>query len=207
MPRAKPRTAYRFRGVTMPTGSHPAIRRVKRQGVYPAIHGNKLWNSSFLLIDYLNKNRPEHCASVMDAGCGWGIGGIWCAKEFGAQVTSVDADPLVFPFLEVTSRLNGVETEAKVARFEKLTTSYLSQFDTFIAADVCFWDELVPTVSNLVNRCVKAGVKRILVADPERPTFHEMAERCIDKHGGELLPWRTRGALAASGAILVINNY
>ena len=198
---------HRFRGAAFPLSSHPEIRRAKRAHEAPAIHGNKLWKSSCLIIDYLHKHPELKPQRVIDAGCGWGIGGIWCAKEFGAQVTSVDADPLVFPFLEVTSRLNGVETEAKVARFEKLTTSYLSQFDTFIAADVCFWDELVPTVSNLVNRCVKAGVKRILVADPERPTFHEMAERCIDKHGGELLPWRTRGALAASGAILVINNY
>ena len=33
----------------------------------------------------------------------------------------------------------------------------------------------------------------LVIADPERPTFHTMAERCLDRHGGELLPWRTRG--------------
>lgn len=200
-------TQHRFRGAVLPTSSHPDIRRAKRANEAPAIHGNKLWKSSCLIIDYLHRHPEPAPQRVLDAGCGWGIGGIWCAKTLGAKVTSVDADPLVFPFLEVTAALNGVETEARVARFESLQTRYLENFDTLIAADVCFWDELVGPVSNLVNRSIKAGVKRIIIADPERPTFHEMAQRCIDRHGGDLLPWRTRGAVAASGALLVINNY
>lgn len=197
---------HRFRGVVLPTSSHPDIRREKRLNDAPAIHGNKLWKSSCLIIDYLHRNNDPKPQRVLDAGCGWGIGGIWCAKQFGAEVTSVDADPHVFPYLGVTAALNGVSTEHKVMRFEKLSTEYLSQFDTLIAADVCFWDELVNPVANLVNRSIKAGVKRILIADPERPPFHVMAQRCLDKHGGELLEWQTRGSLAARGAILSINN-
>jgi predicted nicotinamide N-methyase len=106
----------------------------------------------------------------------------------------------------VTAELNGVRTEPRVCRFERLGKRDLSSFDTLIAADVCFWDELVGPVANLVNRAVDAGVERIIIADPERPTFHAMAERCLARHGGELINWRTRGALAASGALLVIDN-
>ena len=75
----------------MPTSAHPAIRRVRRQGVSPSMHGNKLWKSSLLLIDYLDTHRPAHCARVIDVGCGWGIAGIWCAAALGSDVTSVDA--------------------------------------------------------------------------------------------------------------------
>jgi predicted nicotinamide N-methyase len=198
---------HRFRGVVLPTSSHPEIRRAKREHDAPAIHGNKLWKSSCLVIDYLHKNPDPAPTKVLDAGCGWGIGGIWCAKRFGASVTSVDADPNVFPFLGVTAALNGVNTTARVARFERLDSKFLAGFDTLIAADICFWDELVSPVYNLVNRAINAGVKRIIIADPERPTFHTMAEKCVNKHAGDVLPWRTRGALAASGALLVINNY
>jgi predicted nicotinamide N-methyase len=199
-------TQHRFRGVIMPTASHPEIRRARRAGAVPEIHGNKLWKSSMLVIDYLHRHPEPEPAAVLDAGCGWGIGGIWCAKHFGAKVTSVDADRNVFPFLDITARLNGVETTHRVARFERLTKRDLSAFDTLIAADICFWDELVAPVANLVNRAVDAGVQRIIIADPERPTFHTMAERCLDRHGGELLPWRTRGDRGASGALLVIDN-
>jgi predicted nicotinamide N-methyase len=197
---------HRFRGAIFPTASHPAIRRAKRRHEAPEIHGNKLWKSSCLIIDYLYRNPQPRPRRVLDAGCGWGIGGIWCARHFGAAVTSVDADRHVFPFLEVTAELNGVRTEPLVCRFERISKRDLASFDTLIAADVCFWDELVSPVANLVNRAVDAGVERIIIADPERPTFHAMAERCLERHGGELINWRTRGALAASGALLVIDN-
>jgi predicted nicotinamide N-methyase len=202
----KPRTERRFRGVRMPTASHPAIRRLKRQGIEPSIHGNKLWKSSCLLIDYLKKHPPEHCRRVMDVGCGWGISGIWCAQHFGSMVTSVDADPDVFPFLQATADINGVETRHLVSRFEKLSTRELSRYDMLIAADICFWDELVKPVTNMVNRAVKAGVKHILIADPERAPFFEIAERCAQKHCAEVIEWRTRGSVDASGAIMVIEN-
>lgn len=196
----------RFRGVTIPTGSHPRIRKARRRGADPSIHGNKLWKSSCLLIDYLHKHPVDHCRNVIDVGCGWGIGGIWCARKLGAAVTSVDADPDVFPFLEVAADLNGVQTAPLQSRFEKLKKRQLAAFDMLIAADICFWDELVDPVTNLVNRAVKAGVKHILIADPERPTFFEMAERCVARHGAEIIEWQTRSPPNASGAIMVLHN-
>jgi len=190
----------------MPTASHPDIRKVKREGNYPSIHGNKLWKSSCLVIDYLKQNPPEHADSVIDVGCGWGASGIWCAKKLGSDVTSMDADPDVFPFLEVAADLNGVVTTPLVSRFEELTKRQLSQFDLLIAADICFWDELVDPVYKMVNRAIKAGVKQIVIADPERPTFHEMAARCVKKHCAELIEWETRSPIKAHGALLVIQN-
>ena len=202
----KPRTETRFRKVIMPKGSHPAIRRVRRKGIAPSIHGNKLWKSSCLLIDYMKKNPPPHYETIMDVGCGWGIAGIWCAKAMGSRVVSVDADPDVFPYLDAVAELNGVKTEHLVSRFEKLGTKRLQGQDMLIAADICFWDDLVKPVNNMVNRAIKAGVKQILIADPERSTFLEMAERVIDKHGGDLVDWEVSGSVEARGAILVIDN-
>ena len=190
----------------MPTASHPDIRKVKREGNYPSIHGNKLWKSSCLVIDYLKQNPPEHANSVIDVGCGWGASGIWCAKKLGSDVTSMDADPDVFPFLEVAADLNGVVTTPLVSRFEELTKRQLSQFDLLIAADICFWDELVDPVYKMVNRAIKAGVKQIVIADPERPTFHEMAARCVEKHCAELIEWETSSPIKAHGALLVVQN-
>ena len=192
--------------MTLPTASHPAIRRVKRQGHAPSIHGNKLWKSSLLLIDYLSKHPPEHTAKVLDAGCGWGPAGIWCARRMGSEVTSMDADDSVFPYLNAVAEINKVQTTPLKSRFEKLTTRQLADYDILIAADVCFWDDLVRPVGNMVNRAVNAGVKLIVIADPERSPFLEMAERAVDKHCGELLDWKVGKPHEASGALLVIQN-
>jgi len=191
----------------MPTSSHPAIRRVKRKDVHPSIHGNKLWKSSCLLMDYLHHNPPEHCKSVIDVGCGWGISGIWCAKTLGAEVCSVDADGEVFPYLNAVAELNGVTTTPLVSKFEQLTTKQLARYDMLIAADICFWDELAGPVGNMVNRAVKAGVKQILIADPERAPFFDMAERCVKRHCAEIIDWQTDGtSIKAQGALMLIEN-
>ncbi|MEP5764545.1 MAG: methyltransferase domain-containing protein [Halieaceae bacterium] len=203
---AKRRTEYRFHGVKMLTAAHPAIRRVKRGDAQPSIHGNKLWKSSFLLIDYLQKNPPEHYRRVMDAGCGWGMSGIYCAKAFRSDVVSVDADQQVFPYLQANAEANGVAISTLQSRFEKITSRQLQDIDMLVAADICFWDELVNPVFNLVNRAVKAGVKKIIIADPERSTFFEMAQRCEDRFCAEVIEWRTRRPVPASGALMVLEN-
>ena len=199
-------TERKFRGVTLPTAGHKVIRRVKRDGHEPSIHGTKLWRSSFLIMDYLHKHPPEAADNVLDAGCGWGITGIWCARKFGASVVSLDADPAVFPYLNAVAELNNVTTTPMVRRFEQLKKSQLASFDLLVAADVCFWDELVKPVGKLIDRAIDAGVGQIVIADPERPTFHEMAEKAISRHGGDLIHWSIKGKLKATGALIVINN-
>lgn len=196
----------RFRGVAMPYSGHASIRAVKRAGHEPSIHGTKLWKSSCLIIDYLKKNTPRHTGRVLDAGCGWGVTGIWCAKQWGSEILSMDADPAVFPYLDAVAALNGVTTTPWVKRFEKVTQKELRGIDVLVGGDICFWDELVKPVGKMIDRAVAAGVGTIVIGDPERPTFHEMAERAIEKHGGQLLNWRLSGTVKATGALLVIHN-
>lgn len=205
-PKHRRLTERHFRDVILPTASHKVIRRVKRAGHEPAIHGTKLWKSSFLLIDYLHKNRPDACKTVIDVGCGWGITGIWCAKKLRSSVISMDADPAVFPYLQAVADLNGVSTEPMSHRFENLRKAHLTGVDVLLGADICFWDELVKPVNKMIDRAVDAGVKQIVIADPERPTFHEMAERAVRKHGGDLIEWSVNGDVRATGALLIIHN-
>lgn len=207
MSATKTRIAHAFAGITMPTSSHPAIRRVKRRDVHPSIHGNKLWKSSCLLMDYLQQHPPQHCSTVIDVGCGWGISGIWCAQNLQADVTSVDADPNVYPYLDAVAQLNGVTTTPLISKFEELSLSQLAKFDMLIAADICFWDELAEPVSKLVDRAVKAGVKRILIADPQRAPFFVVADHCVETHNAELIDWHVESdTIKAQGALLLIEN-
>jgi hypothetical protein len=65
---------------------------------------------------------------------------------------------------------------------------------------------LVKPVGKMIDKAIDAGVGQIVIADPERPTFHEMAEKAVRRHGGEVINWSLKGKLKATGAMLLINN-
>ena len=97
----------RAHGVRLLLSRHPEIRRLKRTHS-PVLHGNKLWTSSWLLMDYLDRRRLPGKVHLMEACCGWGLAGIYCAKKHGAIVTGMDKDADVFPYLQLHARLNRV---------------------------------------------------------------------------------------------------
>ncbi len=192
-------------GLTVPYASHPQVRALKRQGYHPSIHGTKLWGSTQILIDYLSSTDSARPKTIIDAGCGWGLAGIWCAKHYNAAVGSLDADPAVMPYLELTAALNNAVVTPIVGRFEDLTSEILSATDLLMAADICFWDELIDPVVDMVSSAIESGTKRIVIADPQRSPFISVCEKVLAEFGGELLDWRVDGARTA-GALLVVEN-
>ncbi|MDP6980748.1 MAG: methyltransferase domain-containing protein [Myxococcota bacterium] len=173
------RTAF---GLEILNSNHPEVRKLKREGNWPYIHGHKFWNSSFLIMNELRREPLPRGSRVLEIGCGWGLLGIYCAKNFDARVTGVDADRNVFPFLELHARRNGVEIETEVKRFERLTVERLRDFDVILGADICFWDELTPILFNLMRRAGKAGVKQVIIGDPSRSPFTDLANRCDETY-------------------------
>lgn len=197
------REAY---GVKFLLSQHKDIRSLKRSSLEPSIHGNKFWGSSYLIMDYLQQNPLKKHSKVLEIGCGWGLAGIYCAKQFKAEVSAVDADDAVFPYLQLHANYNKVHIETQKQFFEKITTRQLSQYEVLIGADICFWEELAGSVYNLVNRAIKAGVKKIIISDPERAPFFTLADRCIEKFYAELEPWSVTRPRKASGCLLIIEN-
>lgn len=193
-------------GLTILSSKHKAIRRLKRGQTAPSIHGNKFWGAGYLLMDYLQQNPPVDSTRVMELGCGWGLAGIHCAKHYNSHVVAIDADQAVFPYLNLHAQYNGVDIETRKQLFSTIEAQQLANIDLIIAADICFWDELAETVSQLIDRACSAGVSRIVIADPERPPFFELAQYCMDNHFAELLPWRVDKPKKASGCILLIEN-
>ena len=86
------RSFIRAYGVRLLLSRHPEVRKLKRFNT-PSAHGNKLWKSSWLLMDYFNRRGLSEGSRVLEVGCGWGLAGIYCAKRHGANVTGVDIDP------------------------------------------------------------------------------------------------------------------
>ncbi|MCH7743027.1 MAG: class I SAM-dependent methyltransferase [Proteobacteria bacterium] len=176
------RTMRRAYGLRILNANHKDIRRLKRDGHQAELHGNKFWNSSFLIMDYLKRNPLKKKTRVLEIGCGWGLLGLYCAKTFGCKVSGIDADKNVLPFLQLHADVNGVSMHAEKKSFHQLTVDYLSHFDLILGADICYWDEMIDVLMNLIARSKRAGVKKVIIADPCRPPFNDLAVRCQDKY-------------------------
>lgn len=198
---------YQAYGLYLLQPEHRFVKRLKRAHT-PSLHGDRTWQSSFILMDYLQHRPPRAQARVMEIGCGWGAAGVYCAKTFGAQVTSVDADRHVFPYLKLLEVLNDVEVESLHRRFEKLTTRRLAEESLVVGADICYWDRMVKPMLNLVSRAIRGGAKRVVIADPGRPPFYELVDHCAKRKGlrAELTGWYAVEPKRAHGEVLEVRG-
>ncbi|MCZ6656171.1 MAG: methyltransferase domain-containing protein, partial [Gammaproteobacteria bacterium] len=179
---------YQAYGIYLLRSQHRLIRRLKKR-YRPSVHGHKTWNASFLLMDYLDHKPIAKGTKVLEIGCGWGPASVYCARRFKAKVTGLDIDRDVFPFLDVLAELNGVKVKRLVSKFENLKSKQLADYHTIVGSDVCFWDSMVKPLYQLINRAMKAGTQRIIVTDPGRPTFYELADMCSKKFKVKLVEW------------------
>ena len=191
-------------GLTVLKNNHASIRKLKREIGNATIHGNKFWQSASLLIDYLTVNPPKPQMRILEVGCGWGISGIYCAKRYQSHVTALDADDSVFPYLALHAALNNVEVSTMKARFEQVTSKQLAEYDMVIGSDICFWDEMAKPLFNLIRRAEKAGVERVVLTDPGRQPFRDMAERCLEHYDAIYDNWSVPHPYNISGLILDI---
>jgi predicted nicotinamide N-methyase len=187
-----------YLGIKALRSSHPGVRRLKRQQKgYNSAHGNKVWRSSFVLMDYLTTYPPEENTQVLDIGCGWGLTGLFLAKEYGAQVTGIDIDASVAPFLGLQASINDCQIDFQARGFESLSAEELTAFSTILGTDICFWDELTEPLFELIGLALESGVERIIIADPGRPPFWDLVDLCMQNFAAEVVtrriyqPWKT----------------
>ncbi|WP_144391492.1 class I SAM-dependent methyltransferase [Pleionea sediminis] len=168
---------------------HRLVKQLK-ECYEPNVHGHKTWASSFLLMDYFQTHRViKSTSQVLELGCGWGAASIYCAKNGAKEVTGLDIDENVFPYLKTQAALNGVDVKCKTKSYDKLTAKQLDHYNLIMGGDICFWDELAQMLEKMIRRALKSGVKRIVLADPGRSPFLELAERCTEFAKASLTEW------------------
>jgi len=133
------------------------------------------------------------------------LSGIYCAKYFDAAVIALDADATVFPYLQHHALLNGVDITTIKCRYEKITKAMLSEFDMVIASDICFWDDMTQPLINLNKRCYQAGIQRIVMTDPGRQPFRNMATHCSEVFDAIYESWSVPHPYNTSGLVLDIS--
>ncbi|MFH1057883.1 MAG: methyltransferase domain-containing protein [Pseudomonadota bacterium] len=192
-------------GVSFYRSRHACIRQLKKLHS-PSTFGYRVWGSCWLLMDYLKTLGVPAGLRVMEVGCGWGLAGIFCARELGAEVTCVDYDEEVFHYLRLHAELNQVEVATLNKPFEELSTQDLEPVDLLIGADICFWDEMPANLLMLIERALACGVLRIIIADPGRSSFGDLAAICQADYGANLFTLSVRKPHIITGRLLVINN-
>ena len=195
-----------YLGISALRSTHPKVRKLKRQQSGHSAHGNKVWRSSFVLMDYLTTYPPEPASQVLDIGCGWGLTSLFLAKTYNSNVTGLDVDDGVEPFLQLQARINQCDISFQCRDFESLTATELSAFDLIVAADICFWDEMVDPLLDLFNVALSSGVQRIIIADPGRPPFWSLCEKSIESFNAEIVTRRIYEPWQTEKFILVIEN-
>jgi predicted nicotinamide N-methyase len=195
-----------YLGIKALQSRHPAIRRLKRQQQGHSAHGNKVWRSSFVLMDYLTTYPPKTSSRILDVGCGWGLTGIFLAQQYSANVTGIDIDPNVEPFLQLHASINKCSIVFQARGFETLTQADLSTYDSIIAADICFWDEMVNPLFEFIGLALEAGVQRILIADPGRPPFWSLCDKCVESLDASIVSRRLYEPWKTEKFILIIEN-
>ena len=185
--------------------SHPIMRRLKRKQ-RSQLHGNKNWGAAFLLMEYLQTAPLEQASKILEVGCGWGLGSLFCVKRFHCDALATDGDPAVFPFLNAQAAANGLTLTTEPRRFESFPTEELGRFDTLIASDICFWDDMAEEVYRMIERAIHGGCGRIIIADLGRPPFLDVAEACVEDFYADIHPITANSQRQHRGWILNIEN-
>lgn|SRR5699024_355589 len=185
---------------------HPQVLALLEQDLEPLMHGDKIWSSTYVMMDYLMEHPPTRGERLMDIGCGWGLLSAFAAKQLGMQVTAVDADDDVLPFAKLHADINNANIEFIRKRFENITTADLKGIHTLVGTDICFWDELQPVLYNLIRRALKAGVEQIIFADPGRGPFHDLSDRCEANLNGRIEIHHCTDPLEESAELLIVEK-
>ena len=195
-----------YLGIKALRTSHPAAKKIKRSQSVHSAHGNKIWRSNFVLMDYLSTYPPNKRSKILDIGCGWGLTSIYLTKIFDAKVTASDIDPNVEAFLRLHSSINQCYVEFEIKSFQDYTEKDLSYYDQIVSSDICFWDELVEPLIKFINRAKYAGIKHVYIADPGRPPFWALCDQCIEAYDAEIVTRRIYEPCKTEKFILSINS-
>lgn len=135
-----------------------------------------------------------------------GTGRNLLCKKYGAQVTGVDIDPKVFPYLRLHAEINDVPMTTMLKGFDELTRNHLRNVDVMIGADICFWDNMVSPLEDLIGRALDMGVKLVLIADPGRSSFDKFSENLVKNRSGDMWDRTVEHPYSFKGKVMKIGS-
>jgi predicted nicotinamide N-methyase len=158
-------------------------------------------------MDFIEKLGMPKRIRLMEVVCGWGLAGIYCAKNHGAIVTCVDIDAEVFLYVRLHAGIKKVDIQTMQVFFDGISGKNLKDIDVVIGADICFWDDMVTYLKALILRALGADTQLVLIADPGRSPFETMGSYFLENQQGEIMnrsinhPYPIQGRLLRIGTL------
>ena len=196
------KNTFRAYGIWLFTEKSQSIKKLKKE-LNPSVHGDKHWDSSYVLMDYFTHKPLKKKSRVLDVGCGWGPTSIYLANA-GHTVTGLDVDDHVFAFLKVQAELNDVSVKTRQGAMASMKKADLEKFDVIVGGDICFWDELTDEWFALLKRAASAGVKKLVLADPGRQPFLDLVDKCFDRWECDMHTWYCLEPKKFTGSLLIV---
>lgn len=192
-------------GIHVLTPKHPQIRSLEKELGTAKLHGNKVWDASFVMMDFFSIDPLPINQKVLDIGCGWGPLTFYLQKEQGAQVISIDADDSVEPYLNLHADFNESQAFFWQTEIAKLKVDDLQIADVIVGCDICFWDSLRDDWKKLIKRAAKADIKSLYLCDPGRSPFNELVEWADERFNTQLWEHEITDPVKSEHYILEIN--
>jgi len=158
--------------IKIPTSTDKEIRKIKRKHEAPTLHGNKVWDSTLLMMDFLSRYNLSKHESALDIGCGWGVLMTYMQRQ-GMDVVGIEKDTNVQPFVEAVAKMNKQSLDVFYEDYLDIPNHGWKHPHLITGCDICYWEE---HIDNLLNM-VKHATGTILIADQGRDTFWKLCKK------------------------------
>jgi len=154
--------------IKIPLSSDKEIQQIKRKTAKPVSHGNKVWNSSFTIIDFLSRYNLQKIDTAIDVGCGWGVVLAYLQKQ-GIDCGGIDIDVNTKPYVDVVNKYNKTNVDVLYMDYKELPREVFKRIDLIIGCDICYWEQHVGNIKKLIN------ISTDLSVDEYENIFRKMA--------------------------------
>tara|TARA_R100000935_G_scaffold33216_1_gene53700 strand:+ start:296 stop:865 length:570 start_codon:yes stop_codon:yes gene_type:complete len=155
--------------IKIPLSSDKEIKKIKQTNKKQTHHGNKIWDSSMTMIDFLSRYNLYPIDDAIEIGCGWGVVLSYLEQNY-VNAVGIDIDESTGDFAEVVEELNGEELNILYGDYTQMPKEGWQAADLVVACDMCYWEEHIENLVKVIDQCKGT----VLIADAGRETFWEL---------------------------------